>query len=587
MRYLALSCLVAVVTLAIGLMLVWWTNNTPALPADQPVEVWVADPMQNVLPSDRAPKRAPRQIELHALRNEWECAQVVLRSNRRFEGLTVQLSALTSSRGSVAKEHCRWFVVGYVPVRKNTPRTPSSELVGIAPGAFPDPLLEKPFFSLLPGRAQPLYVLFFIPPETPAGDYEGVLQLGQAEVALAEIPIRLTVYAATLPDRRSFGFTCWFSPDDLAKQHGVALWSDDFWRLLPAYARNLYEHRQTMILTPMDLIKVHRATNGNLTFDFRQFDRWINLFFAAGVTMIEGKAMGRRVGKWTSPEMKFDRIAVSDPLARKPLPNEVVLRAFLRAVERHLASRGLLDRFVIHVADEPTRYNYRSWRNLSRFIHSAAPRLRRIEANQTPELDNEIEISVPQLDSLGQAMNRYKEKQQKFGNELWFYTCMYPTGSFANRFIDYPLIKTRLLPWIAARYGLTGYLHWGYNYWSKRPFEDVERSGLPPGDSFIVYPGQDGPLSSLRWEMLREGIEDYECLRLLSEQHGARESGSAGEWAPLFPPLLSQLTKKNVPLTQTLAGRIVYAPDRYNLSLPEFNTLHRQIRQMLGNMLQE
>jgi len=92
---------------------------------------------------------------------------------------------------------------------------------------------------------------------------------------------------------------------------------------------------------------------------------------------------------------------------------------------------------------------------------------------------------------------------------------MYP-----NRFIDFSLLKTRILHWINFRYGLTGYLHWGYNWWSKAPFSDVEpRQGdidLPPGDNAIVYPGQDGMISSIRWEMIRKGIEDHEMLVELS-----------------------------------------------------------------------
>jgi len=94
---------------------------------------------------------------------------------------------------------------------------------------------------------------------------------------------------------------------------------------------------------------------------------------------------------------------------------------------------------------------------------------------------------------------------------------MYPRGAYANRLLDYPLPKTRALPWLVRRLGCKGLLHWGYNFWSPQPFEDVERSSLPHGDSFVVYPGADGPLDSLRWEVLREGIEDYEMLRLLDE----------------------------------------------------------------------
>ena len=108
----------------------------------------------------------------------------------------------------------------------------------------------------------------------------------------------------------------------------------------------------------------------------------------------------------------------------------------------------------------------------------------------------------------------YRERQRQ-GEELWFYTCVFPQGEYANRFIEQPLIKTRLLHWINFRYGITGYLHWGYNHsWQA----DVN-SQLAPGDAHLVWPGEYGPRSSLRWEAQRLGIEDHELFCLLEDAY--------------------------------------------------------------------
>jgi len=86
------------------------------------------------------------------------------------------------------------------------------------------------------------------------------------------------------------------------------------------------------------------------------------------------------------------------------------------------------------------------------------------------------------------------------------------------------LLKTRILHWINWRYRLTGYLHWGLNFWTSDPFnDDRSREDLPPGDCWIVYPGPHGPVDSIRWEQMREGIQDYELLCLLDQR--AREKG--------------------------------------------------------------
>ena len=93
-----------------------------------------------------------------------------------------------------------------------------------------------------------------------------------------------------------------------------------------------------------------------------------------------------------------------------------------------------------------------------------------------------------------------------------------------NRFIDYPLLKTRLLHWFNFRYDLTGFLHWGGNYWDADPFGNAEpaiengKQVLPAGDAFITYPWREKNSihSSIRFEAMREGIEDYELLHALA-----------------------------------------------------------------------
>ena len=37
--------------------------------------------------------------------------------------------------------------------------------------------------------------------------------------------------------------------------------------------------------------------------------------------------------------------------------------------------------------------------------------------------------------------------------------------------------------------------------------------GLPYGDPFVVYPGPDGPIDSIRWEVLAESLQDYAVLQ--------------------------------------------------------------------------
>ena len=87
-----------------------------------------------------------------------------------------------------------------------------------------------------------------------------------------------------------------------------------------------------------------------------------------------------------------------------------------------------------------------------------------------------------------------------------------------NRSMDLPLTVSRVVLWMGALYRLSGFLHWGFNYYIG---EDIWHSAccphkgalLPAGDAHIVYPGDNGgPWRSMRFEAQRGGAEDYELL---------------------------------------------------------------------------
>ena len=91
--------------------------------------------------------------------------------------------------------------------------------------------------------------------------------------------------------------------------------------------------------------------------------------------------------------------------------------------------------------------------------------------------------------------------------------------------MDTPLAKIRMSGWLFYRLQARGFLHWGYNCWQRLeqdamvdPFTEGAAGlwpGIPYGDPFVVYPGPDGPLDSIRWEVFAESLEDYALLQTL------------------------------------------------------------------------
>jgi hypothetical protein len=197
------------------------------------------------------------------------------------------------------------------------------------------------------------------------------------------------------------------------------------------------------------------------------------------------------------------------------VPGEKFLPQFLPVLVNHLREKGWLDRTVFHIADEPSNHNVMAWRKASEFVHRHAPALRRMDAIETTHCSGALEVWVPKLDHLATWYDAYKSAQDR-GAELWFYTVgIFQKGSLPNKTVDVPLIDSRVLHWLNYRYGLKGYLHWGYNRWTDDPFN---APGRHRGDGWQVYPKKGGLIDSLRWEQMRNGIQDYEYLWMLEDK---------------------------------------------------------------------
>jgi hypothetical protein len=126
------------------------------------------------------------------------------------------------------------------------------------------------------------------------------------------------------------------------------------------------------------------------------------------------------------------------------------------------------------------------------------------------------------------------------GNELWSYTALCQMAppyhpEYASVVgqptlfwqIDFPRLNFRLPLWMNWRDGITGLLYWSTVNWES-PERDVWTDpafrNRYNGEGFLFYPGLDadiqGPVTSIRLKMLREGMEDYCYFSLLARLGG-------------------------------------------------------------------
>ncbi len=516
------------------------------------------------------------RIEVFGIRNEVLSAQCVVKAQQALRDLTVSVGPLKlkGGNGGLPANAVTWNFVGSIQIAQNSPNHRKEGFTRAAPARFPDYLSDARQMNVDTGRYQAVYLTVRVPQDAQAGVYEGVVTF-RADKGEKTLPLAVTAFPLMLPDERHLMVTEWFSTGRFKQFHGVDSSDPEaFYKMLAVYANNMADHRQNVFRVAPDLITATKRGDGKLTFDFSRFDKWAEVFWATGrMSLLETGFVARfREGGWSSKEIVLRDFPVRDEAkaATITMPGKEFLPQFLPALEQHLQERGWLDKTVFHIADEPSNHNVMTWREASDFVHHYGPRLRRVDAIESPHFLDRLEVWVPKLDHYATWQQAFSDAQ-RCGNEMWIYTVgIFQAGTYMNKTVDVPLIQSRTMHWLNYRFGLTGYLHWGYNMWTNDPFE---ASGQHCGDGWHVYPAKGGLLDSLRWEQMRNGIQDYEYFRLLEEKMGQRKKGMS--------PRVSSLIDSRQRGVE-IAASVVRTTDDYS---NDPNVLYTAKRQIINELL--
>jgi len=581
---------------AMGLLVVLFLGISPRVWSETPA-VWVTHALEKVFPDTQPPAEAKSEIVLKVGRNDTEDAQVVVRvpQETTVANAYLETADLKGDHGGIiAKDQIFAWWIWYTYVLNNPKgNTDPSTYLRKAPAFFPDAFLEQRTIRIRDEWTQPLWVSVHIPKDTAPGEYTGVFNLhitANQEPMVYEIPVRITVWDFTLPDEFHLHHTEWFSYWGLADYYRISVGSEEFWAWVERVAADMARHKQDMIITPLTaLVAMKQVAPGEFVFDFTMLDRWIETFKKAGVTWIEGSHVGGRSSGWESL-IVWGRFRVDgvDTASLTEEEFEPYVEAFLRAVYAHLKEKNWADRYVQHIADEPIAANADSWIHRAAKVKTWMPEVPLLDAVILEGLEGYIDIRVPQIQDIKPGQKRHHKES------LWSYVCLSPQGAYPNRFLDYPLIRNRILFWLSWSMRLEGFLHWGYNYWQTWPEVPVtldvspwldatgasiyvqDRQPLPAGDPFIVYPGRKSICSSMRWEDVRNGMEDFEYLYLLERAIAKPVKGLRRETRLAARRLLEQVR-----------GELAAAPDNHTHDETQLLSVRDQVGDLLAQIARE
>lgn len=449
--------------------------------------VGLESPMRKVMIRDLPFEgRVADHYDLRLARNEHEAVQVVvIPFARDLKQVAVTVEPASSGArpfpGAVTVS-----LVGHVKVTEDTPYEVDYR------GWWPDPLLDfQKHCDVAAGEQVAFWVDVATRPDTPPGDYEMSLVAHASDCPPVSIRLNVHVWDFELPSgthlRNAFTYN----------EHQVSAFYKGRWS--EQMARKYY-----------DLILDHRLNVDHL---YRGSPPDIGL-----LKYCRTRALNAFNVKFVGKGKKREELAklLDDYIAR-------------------IREMGLLDEAYLYGFDEDPGEGWPAMRDLYTHVHQRYPGLKTMTTaydrsfGRDTGLRDAVDIWVPLTPQYDLEEARRLRAE---GKDMWWYICLNPHRPYANWFIEYPAIDARLLPGaMSYKYEVGGFLYYLIAGWQNNhqpidsgpytrwnPGSCYDRQGkLANGDGSLICPGPDGPLSTIRLENIRDGLEDYEYLYTLAE----------------------------------------------------------------------
>lgn len=354
--------------------------------------------------------------------------------------------------------------------------------------------------------------------------------------------MELNVLDADLPEQKTM-FTQWFHVDCIATAHNVSVYSEEHWSLIGKYMQMASNIGINMILTPVitppldtaphtqrpntQLVKITK--NGeSYSFDFSLLHRYIKLAKGYDIKYFEISHFFSQWGCRYSPNITATEngeekllfgwhVLASDPMYAN------FLKCFIPELLRALEEDGVLQNCYFHLSDEPSEAHLEHYKYARSILKPLLGDCKIMDALSNIEFYEKGLVEHPVC-----STNHIEAFLEKNVAGLWAYYCCSEVNKVSNRFIAMPSYRNRILGLQLYKYGIEGFLQWGYNFYYSQdslyeinPYITTSSDGIfTSGDPFSVYPAKGGPVPSLRAFVFREALEDIEICRLLEQKIG-------------------------------------------------------------------
>ncbi|MFI3243935.1 MAG: DUF6067 family protein [Akkermansia sp.] len=458
-----------------------------------------------------APAPSDKTVRLKGWRGERVNAQIAISSNQELKQLRLATTHLCGV------DHQIPFKASFVKFTK-AKGTPTADIIS----DDEDERITNPA-----GVNRSVWISLDIPSNLPAGSYTGRVNVQAEGQEEQNIPVVLTVQDQTLPAPKDWGIhlDIWQHAEAVARWHGVKAWSDEHLMLMKPLMKRLADAGQKVITCTLideawrgqtydhygSMVEWVKEKDGTMSWDYSKFDKYVTFMMEeVGIkeqiscyTMVPWSQQVRILNKATDEYELIDCKPGQESF-------KLLWTDFIIAFAKHLEEKGWLNITGIALDERPD-YMIQAAKEV---LDKHAPALKIISAVDKPSTASDMVYDMsPALLHTDTITDELLAERKAAGKKTTFYVCCWPERP--NNFTHSPIAESEWMGMYAALNNLDGFLRWAYNSWNRNPFENTDFGTWMSGDCFLVYPGN---LSSVRFEKMRDGFEEFEKLNLLRQQ---------------------------------------------------------------------
>ncbi|NGY37761.1 DUF4091 domain-containing protein [Flavobacterium sp. XN-5] len=380
-------------------------------------------------------------------------------------------------------------------------------------------------YSIKGQEARPIWITIDIPENAVAGSYNSIFTLNIEDQEKKQFNLNLKVVDKVLPAATNWKFhlDLWQNPYAVSRFHDVKPWSPEHIALLKPIMKRLADAGQKVITVSLNkrpwggqtfdqfeaMIEWKKKKDGTWQYDYSIFDTWVQLMMDLGV---KNQISCYSMVPWGNEFYYFDE-KENKEIKIKAAPGnkeyEDLWIPFLEQFKAHLEQKGW-NKITRIAMDERGPEEMKAMLQL---LNKYAPEFGVSFADNHKSYKlypNDLkDMSV----AFGHPVDAVDLEQRRANDYIsTHYVCC--SDSFPNTFTFSPPAEGVFIGWYTMAANFDGFLRWAYNSWTEKPLDDSRFRAWPAGDTYIVYPDNR---TSIRFETLREGIQDAEKIRILRE----------------------------------------------------------------------